>query len=149
MHLLTSRFINVALALTIVFALAQAFYYFRFRRKLSVTDVDKNLWQLRLFSLFLVALLFFAMLYLPSTGFYRDIDPSPDARETAFQNLLANQRRIGAELDQMREVLYVVFMMSMMYLVAIGTFIGRIWRDRQKRGSANDPAVKKPLGLEL
>jgi len=36
-----------------------------------------------------------------------------------------------------------------MYLVAIGTFIGRIWRDRQKRGSANDPAVKKPLGLEL
>ena len=149
MHWLTSRFINVALALTIVFVLAQVFYYFRFRRKANVTDIDKNLWQLRLFSAFLAALVFFAMIYLPSTGYYRDIDLSPAARETAFQNLVANQQRVGEQLDQLREVLYVVLMMSMIYLFAIGTFIGRIWQDRRKRVSANDPAVKKPLGLEL
>jgi hypothetical protein len=149
MHVLTSRFINVTIALTIVFALVQVFYYFRFKRKGSFTDLDRNIWKLRLLTGFFAALLFCALAYVPSTGFYRDIDLSPTARETAFQSLVTNQQRIGEQLDQMREVLYVVLMMSMMYLVAIGTFISRIWHDRQKRVSAEEPAVKKPLGLEL
>jgi hypothetical protein len=149
MYLVTSKFINIALALTIVFAVVQVCFYFTFKRKANVTDIDKNLWQLRLFSGFLAALIFLAILYLPSTGFYREIDLSPAARETAFQDLVYNQQRIGDQLDQLREVLNVVFMMSMFYLFGIGTFIGRVWRDRQKRASANDPAIKKPLGLEL
>lgn len=149
MYLVTSNFSNVALALMTVFAVVQVCFYFSFKRKANVTDVDKNLWQLRLFSGFLAALIFLAMLYLPSTGFYRDIDLSPAARETAFQNLVYNQQRIGTQLDQLREVLNVVFMMSTIYLIGIGAFIGRVWRDRQKRASANDPAIKKPLGLEL
>lgn len=149
MYLVTSNFSNVALALMIVFAVVQVCYHFTFKRKANVTDVDKNLWQLRLFSGFLAALIFLAILYLPSTGFYREIDLSPAARETAFQNLVYNQQHIGTQLDQLREVLNVVLMMSMIYLFGIGTFIGRVWRDRQKRASANDPAIKKPLGLEL
>jgi hypothetical protein len=148
MHAITSRFIYVALALVIIFALAQVFYYFKFKRKPNLTDVDKSLWQIRLDSVFLGALLFVAMLYLPTTGFYRDIDISPAGREAAFQNLVHNQQRIGNQLDELREVLYIVFMMSMMYLFGVGTLIRRVWNDRHKHASENDPSVKKPLGLE-
>src|SRR5215207_8409077 len=106
MYLVTSNFINIALALTIVFAVVQVCFYFTFKRKANVTDIDKNLWQLRLFSGFLAALIFLAILYLPSTGFYREIDLSPAARETAFQDLVYNQQRIGDQLDQLSYFLF-------------------------------------------
>jgi len=147
MRTFISSFLNIRLALVIVFALVQVVYYFKMRRKPNVTEIDKNLWQLRLFSGFFAALIFLAILYLPSTGFYHDIDPSPAAREIAFQDLVHNQARIGNQLDQLGQVLYIVFMMSAMYLVVVGSFIGRVWHDRQKRAAADDPAVKKPLGL--
>jgi hypothetical protein len=70
-------------------------------------------------------------------------------RETAFQDLVYNQQRIGAALDELREVLMGVFIMSMGYMFGIVKFSGLVWRDRQKRAAANDPALKKPLGLEL
>ncbi len=149
MHLLTSRLINIAIALTVVFALVQLFYYFRFKRQDTVTDFDRNLWKVRLLTGFFAAVLFCALAFVPSTGFYPDIDLSPTAHETAFKTLVTNQEHMGEQLDQMREVLYVLLMMSTMYLLAVGAFIGRIWRDRQKRVSVEDPAVKKPLGLEL
>jgi hypothetical protein len=148
MNAITGRFINVALALVIIFAVPQVFYYFKFKRNVNLTDVDKGLWQLKLFSIFLGVLIFVAMLYLPSTGFYRDIDISPAARETAFQNLVQNQQRIGNQVDQLREVLYIVFMIAMLYLFSVGTFMGRVWKDKQKRATDKDPSVKKPLGLE-
>jgi len=114
----------------------------------NLTDVDKGLWQLKLFSIFLGVLIFVATLYLPSTSFYRDIDLSPAARETALQNLVQNQQRIGNQVDQLREVLYIVFMIAMLYLFSVSTFMGRVWKDKQKRAAAKDPSVKKPLGLE-
>lgn len=149
MKLVTSNFTYVALALTMVFVIVQVCYYFRLKRKANVTEVDKSLWQLRWFSAFLAALILLAMLYLPSAGFYRDIDLSPAARETAFQNLVYNQQLIGTQLDQLREILSLVFFISMFYLSGIGAFLGRVWRDRQKPDSADDRAIKKPLGLEL
>jgi amino acid transporter len=148
MHAITSRFANVALALLIVFALTQVFYYFKFKHNVNLTDVDKSLPRLRVFSVLLGTLIFMAMLYLPSTGSYREVDLSPAARETAFQDLVHNQERIGNQLDQFREVLSIVLMISVMYLLGVSIFIGHAWKERQKRVSDKDPSVKKPLGLE-
>src|SRR5690349_4511402 len=147
MHLISSRFIAAAVALMVVCALAQLFYYFRFKRNLNVTEIDKQLWQLRLFSAFLGLLLLMAMFYLPTTGIYRDVDLSPAASEAPLQTIVHNQQRVASELDQMRDVLNVVFMVSGLYLFGIGTFIARVWSDKQKRAAANDPKVQKPLGL--
>lgn len=146
MHSITSSFMNMALVWVVVFFLVQVFYYFKFRGNVNLSDFDKAFWQLRLFTGFLGALIVIAMLYLPTTGFYSDIDISASVRETAFQDLVRNQQRMGNQLDQLREVLYFVFMMLMVYLFGAATLMGRIWRERQRLASVDKPAIKKPLG---
>lgn len=145
---ITTRFINIAIVFIIAFVLVKLFYYFKFKRDVNLSDVDKALWQLRLSTVFLAVLIFVAMVYLLSTGFYGDIDLSPSARETAFKDLVWNQQRMGNELDELKEVLFIVFMWLMLYLFGAGDFVGRLWRERQRLASANNPAIKKPLGLE-
>lgn len=145
MSAITSSFTNIVFVSIVIFALAQLFYYFKFKRQVELSDIDKALWQLRLFTIFLAALVFIGMLYLPSTGFYRDIDLSSSARETAFQDVMHNQQCIENQLDQVREVLYLVFLVLTFYLFAISSFAGRIWRERQRLVSGKSPALKKPL----
>jgi FlaA1/EpsC-like NDP-sugar epimerase len=148
MHLITSSFMNMVLVGTVVFVLVQVFYYFRFRGDVNLSDFDKSFWQLRLFTFFFGALIVIAALYLPATGFYREIDISATARETAFQDLVHNQLRMGTELHQLREILYVVFIVLMVHLFGAATLMGRLWRERQRLASADKPEIKKPLGLE-
>jgi len=47
------------------------------------------------------------MLYLPTLGFDSDIDTSASARETIIQNLVQNQQRMGHQIDQLREILFI------------------------------------------
>jgi len=147
MRSITSSFMIMALVLTVIFALVQLFY-FKFRGYGSLSDFDKAFWHLRLFTLFLAALIFIATLCLPTTGFYSEIDISGSARETAFQDLVRNQQQMGNQLDQLREVLYFVFLMLMVYLFGVAAFMGRLWRERQRLAFVNKPENQKPLGLE-
>lgn len=148
MHSITASFINMALVWAGVFILVLAFYYFKFRGDVNLSDFDKAFRQFRLFTFFFGALIAIAMLYLPTTGFYSDIDMSASGRETAFQGLVRNQERMGNQLDQLREVLYIVFMMLMLYLVSAATLMGRLWRERERLAFVDKPEIKKPLGLE-
>jgi hypothetical protein len=132
MHSITSSFTNMALVWAVIFILVLAFYYFKFRGDANLSDFDKAFWQFRLFTCFLGALIAIAMLYLSTTGFYSDIDISASARETAVQDLVRNQQRMGNQLDQLREVLYIVFMVLMVYLLSAGTLMGPLWRERQR-----------------
>jgi hypothetical protein len=147
MQTITSSFINVALGLTVIFALVLVFYYFKLRRDLSLTDVDKNLWHFKLSTLFLVALFFVAALYLPPTGFYSDIEVSA-LRETVLQELIQNQKRTGNQLHDLREILYILFIMLAVYFSSAATLIGGIQRERRRLASINNPATEKPLGLD-
>jgi hypothetical protein len=138
----------MALVWGLTFILVLAFYYFKFRGDVNLSDFDKAFWQFRLFTFFLCALIAIAMLYLPSVGFYSDIDIAASARETAFQDLVRNQQRMGNQLDQLIEVLYIVFMMLMVYLLSAASLMGPLWRKRQRLAFVDKPEIKKPLGLQ-
>jgi hypothetical protein len=138
----------MALVWGLIFILVLAFYYFKFRGDVNLSDFDKAFWQFRFFTFFLCALMAIALLYLPTHGFYSDIDISASARETAFQDLVRNQQRMGNQLDQLIEVLYIVFMMLMVYLLSAASFMVPLWRERQRLAFVNKPQIKNPLGLE-
>jgi hypothetical protein len=132
MNSITSSFMNMALLWGLIFILVLAFYYFKFRGDVNLSDFDKAFWQFRLFTFFLCALMAIAMLHLSTIGFNSDIDVSGLARETALQDLVRNQQRMGNQLEQLREVLYIVFMVLMVYLLCAATFMGPLWRERQR-----------------
>jgi hypothetical protein len=90
--------------------------------------------------------LFAAMLFLPH-AFYRDINPS-SARESAWNDLVLNQQRMGEDLRQFQEILSLVFMVSAAYLATAASLIGRMYRERRKKDLLDDPRLNKPLGLE-
>ena len=137
MHSITSSFTNMALVWGLIFMIVLAFYYFKFRGDVNLSDFDKAFWQFRLFTFFLCALMAIAMLHLSTTGFNGDIDISGSARETALQDLVRNQQQMGNQLDQLREVLCIVFMVMMVYLVCAATLMGPLWRERQR------PAIRR------
>jgi hypothetical protein len=142
---LTWNFLNTSLALAIIFAVVFVVFYFKLKRD-KVSDYDKCLWHLRLSSFWFVAILVAAMLYLPS-AFYRDINPT-SGQENAWRDLILNQQRMAEDFRQFREILYLVFMVSAAYLATVASLIGRLYRERRKKETLNDPRVKKPLGLE-
>ena len=148
MHSITSSFMNMALVWAVIFILVLAFYYFKFRGDVNLSDLDKAFWQFRLFTFFLGALSAIALLYLPTLGFYSDIDISASVRETAFQDLVRNQQRMGNQIDQLREILYIVFMVLMVYLLSAATLMGPLWRKRQRLAFVDKPEIKKPLDLQ-
>lgn len=148
MQSITASFINMVLVWSVIFMLVLAFNYFKFRGDVNLSDFDKSFRQFRIFTWFFGALMAIAMLYLPITDFYSDIDLSPSARETAFQLLVRNQERMGNQLYELREVLYIVLMMLMLYLISAATFMGTFWRERQRLAFVDKPETKKPLGLE-
>ena len=147
MQSITASFINMATVWGVICILVLAFYYFKFRGDENLSDFDKAFRQFRLFTFFFCALVGIAMLYLPLTGFYSDIDMSVSARETAFQVLVRNQERMGNQLGQLREVLFIVFTVLMMYLLGAATLMGPLWRKRQRLAFVK-PEIKKQLGLE-
>src|SRR5262249_17061274 len=104
MYQILPRFVTAAVALLVILGLVQLLYYFRFKHKASVTDVDKQLWQLRLFSGFLGVLLLMATVYLPARFPYSDIK-LPAESEAVLQTLIQNQRRIARDFDALLDVL--------------------------------------------
>ena len=106
MYSITSSFMNMALVWAVIFILVLAFYYFKFRGDVNLSDFDRAFWQFRLFTFFLGALIAIAMLYLPTTGFYSDIDMSASGRETAFQGLVRNQERMGNQRPVERDLVH-------------------------------------------
>src|SRR5688572_17377743 len=137
----------MARVLTVMVAAVQL-SSFQFSGYGSLSDSEKAFWHLRLFTSFLAALIFLATLCLPTTRLYSQIDISASAREPAFQDLVRNQQQMGHQLDQLREVLYFVFLMLMVYLFGVAAFMGRLWRERQRLAFVNKPENQKPLGLE-
>ena len=89
------------------------------------------------------------MLYLQGVGFYPDIDVSPAMRETAFQNLVQNQQKMGRVLQRFSEIVTLLFMTSSVYLFSVATFVGQLQREKRRRAFMNDAATKRPLGLEI
>ena len=139
---ITWSFLNVTLALAIIFAVVLVVFYFKLKRD-QVSDFDKCLWHLRLASFLFVAVLFAGMLFLPH-AFYRDINPTSE-RENAWQDLVLNQQRMAEDLRQFREILYLVFMVTAAYLATAASLIGRLYRERRKKEMLDDPRLKKPL----
>ena len=135
MQSITSNFINMFLVWAVIFIFVLGFYYFKFRGAANLSDFDRAFRQFRLFTFFFGAWIAIAMLYLPTTGFYTAIDISASARETAFQDLARNQERMGNQLAQLREVLFTVFMVLMMYLLGVTGLMGGLWRQRQRLAS--------------
>ncbi|HWN09264.1 MAG TPA: hypothetical protein VNO50_08360 [Pyrinomonadaceae bacterium] len=144
---ITSSFGNIALVLMIVFAAIQVIRFRKLKRD-HLSDIDKALWQLKLWTVFMGVIVFAAVLYLPRTGLYSDIALSAESREGALQDLVRYQQRMGNDLHQLREIFYIVFTLMAFYLFGAGTFLSLVWRERQTVTYANDPHTRKPLGLE-
>ncbi len=147
MQAITSSFGNIALVLIIVFAVVQVVCFLKLKRD-DLSDIDKALWQLKLCTIFMGVLIFAAVLYLPRTAFYSDVDLSTETREATLQNLARYQQRLGNDLNQLREILYIVFSVLAFYFFGVGSFLSLVWRERRKVTYANDPHIRKPLGLE-
>ena len=142
---MTSSFASTTLVLVIILVLVGVFFHFKSKRD-KLSAFDKSLQRLWLFTFFIVALMFTAMLYLPP-AFYRIIDPSAGL-ENVSRDLILNQQQMGDDLRQFQQILTVVLMMSGFYLATVGTLIRRLYRERQRKELLEDPQLKKPLGLE-
>jgi hypothetical protein len=148
MKAITSSFVNVVCVLVAVSLAGGLLAYFIFKRRPGFSDIDEAFWKLRFLTIVFGALIYIGIVYLPSTGFYREVDLSPGARETAFQNLAHNQQRIGEQLDQMKGVLTLIFLFLIFYITATSSFVGRLKKERDRLVSAESPELKKPLGLD-
>ena len=146
---ITASFTNIAIMVTTVFLLVLLFNYFRLKRDVNLSDIEKALRHLKLSTGFLAVLIFVAMLYLQGVGFYPDIDVSPAMRETAFQNLVQNQQKMGRVLQRFSEIVTLLFTTSSVYLFSVATFVGQLQREKRRRAFMNDAATKRPLGLEI
>jgi len=133
----------VYFALVIIFVLIETVFHFKLKRD-KVPDFDRSLSRLKHVTVFFAALLGVAGIFLPHS-YYRDINPEA---ENALRDLVLNQQRMAADLHQLREVLFVIITVSMLYAIGAATLIGTIYQERRRKEMLADPRLKKPLGLE-
>ncbi|HEY5884081.1 MAG TPA: hypothetical protein VIT88_05305 [Pyrinomonadaceae bacterium] len=136
-------FLNTAATLAIIFVLVFLISHFKLKRERAST-FERDLWHLRLYTYFFVAVLLVAGLYLPH-AFYGNVNP---ASEHALRDLILNQQEMAEDLRQFRQILFTVFLLAWAYLATVATVIGRLHSERQKQKLLNDSQLKKPLGLE-
>jgi len=143
-----SRFFYVVLGLTAAVAIVRIVYYFRSRHDPSISDFEKSFRHFMFSSGYYAALVFTSVLYLPTVGIYPSINVQKVSTEVVLQQLIGNQERMGKQLEQIRDIVSFVLLMTAIYLVSFVSILRQLQNERRRSLSQNTGKTR-PLGLEL
>jgi len=139
------NFFNVVFALAILTAIFQIVYHFISKRNPSISKFDKSFWRFVLGTVFYALLVLVAFLYLPQVGSATIIT---DGDESTVQNLVKNQQKLNRDLEEFRDVVSLVLLMTALYAFSVVAILQQ-WRNERKKLLARDEAPTRPLGLEM
>ena len=138
-----NRYFYIVFVVAAICVAAQIVYHFTSKRDPSISVFEKSLWQFGLATVFFAVLMLVSYVYLPYF-FTRTIPVAGQSTEVVLQRLVDNQQRLNQELEDFREVISVVFLLTGLYALSAIKFLTQ-WRSEEKKSRVSP----RPLGLEL
>jgi amino acid transporter len=139
------NFFYVVLALAIITAIVQIVYHFISKRNPFISRFDKSFWHFVAGTVFYALLVLIAFLYLPRVGSDRVVTSGEEPTDLVVQGLVKNQQTLNRELDDFRDIVSVVLLMSGLYAFSVVGILQQ-WRSERKKSLSQD-ARTRPLGL--
>ena len=140
-------FSSIVLALIVCAAIVQIIYYFVSKRNPLITRFEKSLWRFISFSVLYIILIFVSYLHLSTVGTSSLAPPANGSIEVVVQELAKNQQQMKIELEEFREVLLFVLLMTGIYVMSALNILQQLRYERKK--SSQQTIKPRPLGLEL
>ena len=137
-------YIVVTLAIGLV--VARFVYYRKTNDDPGVSEFEKAVWNFIFVTIFYAAAIFFALFFLPTVSSFAT-PTANQSTEVVLQAVSRNQARMAEELQQFRDVMSFILLMTASYFAGVA---GVLWQfQKEKRKSRLGNVVVRPLGLDV
>ena len=136
------------MVLAIAAAIVQIVYHFASKRNPLISKFDKSLWHFVCGTLFYALVVLISFLHVPRVGSGAVITARDELTEVVVQNLVKNQQRLNRELEEFRDLVSVVLLMTGLYAFSVVGILQK-WRNERKKLLSQSKAQTRPLGLQM